>query len=111
MAALVRVWDRGTSNIVGLSDGRAPVLLAPMNETERMSSIHVRLADGRILSAGQAAARLASELPGLRHLAAATERSTVMMRVAERGYWLVARNRHRLGRLVPDRAAVSRWIG
>ncbi|MCA1838154.1 MAG: hypothetical protein LC674_05160, partial [Actinobacteria bacterium] len=97
-------------NIVPLSDERAPDLLAPMTADERLASIHTRFPDGSIRSAGSAAIALGLVLPGLRHLASMTQRSSTATRLVERAYRAVANHRHQLARFVRDREVVIRWI-
>jgi len=62
-----------------------------MTPQQRRASIHILHVDGRIDSAGMAVLALAS-----RHL-------------TEVGYQTVARNRHRLARVVQDVEPVLRW--
>lgn len=96
-------------SIVPLSDERGSELLAPMTADQRMASIHVRLPDRTIHSAGAAAVCLGRALPGLRHAAAIAQRSQTATRLVESAYAVVAKHRHRLARFVPDREAVTRW--
>jgi len=74
---------------VALQDPRAVELLAGMSTDERMRSFHLVDSAGRVHSAG---AGLAELIPLLRRFP----------RVADRLYWLVAGNRDRLGRFIPD---------
>ena len=62
-------------------------------------SLHVVEADGRVRAAGEALNALAERLPGVGWAA----------RLPLDGpYWVVARNRHRLARLVPKRPLTRR---
>jgi len=82
-----------------------------MTEEQRWASMHVRDRDGRVTSAGRALLVLLAALPGLGRLDRAADRIPALISVADTAYNLVARNRGWLGRLVPDRAPVSRWRG
>jgi hypothetical protein len=62
-------------------------------------SVEVVEPDGRVRAAGQALNALAERLPGAGWAARLP---------LERPYWLVARNRHRLAGLVPDRPITRR---
>ena len=74
---------------LALQDPRAADLLPGMSAEERMHSFHLVEADGTVHSAGD----------GLAVLFPPLERTP---RLASRLYWLVAVNRDRLGRLLPD---------
>jgi predicted DCC family thiol-disulfide oxidoreductase YuxK len=76
---------------LALQDAQAAALLPAMTEGERMRSFHVVDAAGSVHSAGDGLAEL---FPSLRR----------SPRVASRLYWLVADNRDRLGRLIPESA-------
>jgi len=83
--------DRGRYRPLALQDPRAAELLPGMAPAKRMESFHIVAADGTVHSAGDGLAEL---IPGLERFP----------RLAGRGYWLVARNRARLGKLIPDAA-------
>lgn len=74
---------------LALQDPRAAELLPGLSEEERMQSFHIVEPDGTVHSAG---AGLAALIPLL-------DRAPGF---AERAYWLVAGNRSRLGKLIPD---------
>jgi predicted DCC family thiol-disulfide oxidoreductase YuxK len=74
---------------IALQDPRAAELLPGLGEEERMRSFHLVDSDGTVHSAGDG---LASLFPTLGHAP----------RLASRLYWLVAGNRDRLGKLIPD---------
>ena len=74
---------------VALQDEKAVELLPALTTEERMASFHLVDAGGTIHSAGDGLAEL---FPSLRR----------SPRVASRLYWLVAGNRDRLGKLIPD---------
>lgn len=76
---------------VALQDPRAAELLPGLSEEERLRSFHLVDSDGTVHSAGDG---LAALFPPLRRAP----------RLASRLYWLVAGNRDRLGRLLPDAA-------
>lgn len=91
--------DRGKYRPLALQDPRAAALLPGLSETERMQSFHIVEADGTVHSAGDGLAEL---VPGLGRFPW----------LADRGYWLVAGNRTKLGKLVPGvaRRQASRRI-
>jgi len=74
---------------VALQDSLAAELLPELSAEERMRSFHLVDSSGRVHSAGDGLAEL---IPILRR----------SPRVADRLYWLVAGNRDRLGRFIPD---------
>ena len=74
---------------VALQDPLAAELLPGLTQEERLKSFHMVDASGGVHSAG---AGLAELLPFLRRFP----------RVGDRLYWLVAGNRNRLGKLIPD---------
>ena len=74
---------------LALQDPRAVELLPGMSEQQRMESFHVVGPDGTVHSAG----------PGLAELLPLLKR---FPRLSSRLYWLVAGNRDRLGKLLPD---------
>jgi predicted DCC family thiol-disulfide oxidoreductase YuxK len=95
-------WDRrGTLRPLALQSVEGRRLLPGLSEEERMSSWHLIAPDGARWSAGAAGAPLLKSLPGGRVPARILELSPGL---AERAYSLVARNRGRLGRLIPRRA-------
>jgi predicted DCC family thiol-disulfide oxidoreductase YuxK len=76
-------------------------LLPMLSEEQRLASFHlVALPSGRVSSAGAGLAELAALLPGAR-LTAPVLRGAP--RIAERAYRLVAGNRERIGRCIPQR--------
>ena len=90
VAARVLELDRGHRyRPLALQDPRAAELLPGMSEEERMRSFHVVDPDGTVHTAGEGLAEL---VPPLRRFPGASSRL----------YWLVAGNRNRLGRLIPD---------
>ena len=92
VVARVLELDRGHRfHPLALQDPRAAELLPGMGEEERMRSFHLVEADGTVRSAGD----------GLAGLFPPLERAP---RLASRLYWLVAGNRDRLGKLLPDAA-------
>jgi predicted DCC family thiol-disulfide oxidoreductase YuxK len=89
-------WDRRRAlRPVALQDSEAAELLAGMPEAERMASWHLVEPQGRVLSAGPAAAPLFRLLPGGRPLAALLEG---FPRAAARAYRWVADHRSWFGR-------------
>ena len=74
---------------VALQDPLAAELLPGLGTEERMRSFHLVDSTGRVHSAGDGLAQL---IPLLRRFP----------RLADRLYWLVAGNRDRLGKLIPD---------
>jgi predicted DCC family thiol-disulfide oxidoreductase YuxK len=109
MAALVRASrSLQAFRILPLSDPRAETLLHPLDAEQRMASMRVR-SEGRVLSGGRAAAEVAGALPALGWLPAALDKYGALSRLAEVAYGMVARNRHRLARLVHEVPPVVRW--
>jgi len=76
---------------LALQDPRAAALLPGMTEEDRMASFHIVDSDGTVHSAGEGLAELITPL----------RRAP---RAAGRLYGLVAGNRDRLGKLLPDAA-------
>ena len=92
LVARILDWDRAARlHPVELQSARAVELLPGLSNEERMRSFHLVEPDGTVHSAGDGLARLADYLPGL-------------PRALGRGYWLVAGNRDKLGKLVPAKA-------
>ena len=88
--ARVLELDRGHHyRPLALQGPRAAELLPGMSESDRMKSFHIVDADGTVHTAGEGLAEL---LPPLRRFP----------RASDRLYWLVAGNRNRLGKLIPD---------
>jgi predicted DCC family thiol-disulfide oxidoreductase YuxK len=108
-ARVVVRLDRGRSlALLGLEDDAAEPLLEDVSSTERRTSLRLVLPGGRLLSAGAATLGVLEQLPATRPLA----RSVALLHadpVAEALYALVAHNRDRLGRLVPDGPAPRRY--
>ena len=95
-------WDRRRGlRPVALQDEESRELLGGVPEDERMASWHLVLPDGRVFSAGAAAAPLLRLLPGGSPLAALL---STFPRTTERTYRWVTRHRDRLGRLVGEKA-------
>ena len=92
VVARVLELDRGHRyRPLALQDPRAPELLPGMGEEQRMESFHVVRSDGTVRSAGDGLAEL---VPPLKRFP----------RASSRLYRLVAGNRDRLGKLIPDAA-------
>jgi predicted DCC family thiol-disulfide oxidoreductase YuxK len=108
-ARIVACLDRRRSlALLGLRDAPADWLLEDISEDDRGSSLRLVLPDGRVLSAGAAALGVLERLPVTRPVA----RSAALLHAqpaVEALYASVARNRDRLGRLVPDGSAPWRY--
>jgi predicted DCC family thiol-disulfide oxidoreductase YuxK len=108
-ARVVAALDRRRSlALLGLADASADRLLEHVSEGERGSSLRLVLVDGRMISAGAAALDVLERLPTTRPLA----RTAALLHAqpaAEALYAFVARNRDRLGRLVPDGSGPRRY--
>jgi predicted DCC family thiol-disulfide oxidoreductase YuxK len=103
--AKLLAWDRRRLlRPVALQDAEADLLLAGMDEEQRMASWHLVSPDGRVYSGGSAVAPLGRLLPAGRSLAALAEAAPAL---TARLYDWTARNRGRLGRPLP-RVAVRR---
>jgi predicted DCC family thiol-disulfide oxidoreductase YuxK len=91
IVARVLELDRGRYRPLAIQDPRSAELLPGTTEEERLRSFHIVDPDGTVRSAGEGLAEL---IPGLSRFP----------RLAARAYWLVADNRTRLGKLLPDAA-------
>ena len=108
-ARVVAELDRGRNlALLGLDDASADRLLEHVSGEERGSSLRLVLPDGRMISAGAAALGVLERLPATRPLAR-TATLLHAQRAAEALYAFVARNRDRLGRLVPDGPGPRRY--
>lgn len=97
----VLAWDRhDVLTPIALQDPNADRLLASVPERARIDSWHLVTPDGRVYSAGAAAAPLLRLLPGGRPLASI---AATFPRATDATYRLVARHRSELGRLVRAR--------
>ena len=95
-------WDRrGALRTITLQSPEADELLGPMDPERKMASWHLVNGDGEVRSAGAAAAPLLGVLPGGRPLALVAR---ALPKTTDRAYRWVARNRHRLGRLIGEKA-------
>ncbi len=92
-------WSGGRLDAAPLQGERAAEALADLDVAERMASWHLLSPDGRRSSAGAAVPDLMRYLPGLRPLASV---AGAFGGPIDALYGLVARNRHRLGRLVGE---------
>ncbi len=91
----ILAWDRRNAlRSVTLQSAEADSLLAGMDEQTKMASWHLVAENGRIYSAGAAAAPLARLLPLGAPLALVAQ---TFPRTTNRIYRWVARNRNRLG--------------
>ena len=84
--------------LVPLQEAASVLSDAPSRE-ELTASLHVRNSDGEWVRGGAACLRIAAALPLLMPLAL-VGRLPFAMPLIERGYRAVARNRHRLSRLL-----------
>jgi predicted DCC family thiol-disulfide oxidoreductase YuxK len=97
----VLAWDRhNVLTPIALQDGAADRLLAPVPEHARSDSWHLVMPDGRVYSAGDAAAPLLRLLPCGRPLARLAASFPGPTNAA---YRFVARHRSTLGRLLRAR--------
>jgi predicted DCC family thiol-disulfide oxidoreductase YuxK len=98
--ALLLRWDRrGRLRPVAIQSAEGARLLAGLEPTARLATAHAVSTDGRLYSGGDAAAPIASVLPGGAPLAAVARAVPGLVRA---GYGLVAGNRSRIGPLIPD---------
>lgn len=88
---------RGSLRPVAIQGAEGRRLLAGVPVERRLSSAHAVTADGRVFSAGDAAAPITAALPGGAVVAPVLRMAGPLTRTA---YRLVAGNRTRLGRLV-----------
>jgi predicted DCC family thiol-disulfide oxidoreductase YuxK len=98
----VLAWGRGRLRPVEIQSEEGQRLLEPLPESSRLDSWHLVTADGRLRSAGAAAAPLADLLPGGRPLAALFR---AFPGATERAYRWVAGHRNQLARLLRIDAA------
>ena len=94
--------------LLGLEDGAADRLLEQVPRVERLSSLRLVLPDGSVLSAGHAMLAALELLPATRPLTWAAELLRAQAAVGAL-YCFIARNRGRLGGLVPDGPAPHRF--
>lgn len=107
-----RRWDRaGRFDILPWSDPQAAAWLRGLTPALRDRSMHLRDADGRLHSQDEALLLGLALLPGGGVVAAGARRLPPLRWALARGYELVARNRGRLSRLVPDTPPVTRRAG
>jgi predicted DCC family thiol-disulfide oxidoreductase YuxK len=100
--AKLLAWDRHRRlRPVAIQSADGQRLLADLSEAKRLSSWHLVAPEGRLRSAGAAAAPLLRTLPGGAPLAALLER---FPSATEGAYAWVAAHRGRLGRLIPAAA-------
>ena len=99
---------RGGLALLGLEDALADPLLDHVSGEERGSSLRLVLPNGRTLSGSAAALGALELLPATRTLAR-TAAALHAQPTAEALYALIARNRDRLGRLVPDGPGPRRY--
>jgi predicted DCC family thiol-disulfide oxidoreductase YuxK len=92
---------------LGFGDPRAADLLTVLPEEERHATWRLAHPDGRIVGYGQGLVDLARALRPTRPLAPLLER--IPARALDAAYRLIARNRPRLGRLVPNRPGPTRY--
>ncbi len=94
----ILAWDRRHKlRPVAIQSSEGQRLLAAVPEALRLDSWHLVPADGKVRSAGEAAAPLASLLPGGRPLAFVARAAPGL---TARSYRAVAGNRDRLARLL-----------
>ena len=95
-------WDRRRRlRPIALQDPEADALLSGMDAETKMDSWHLVMSDGGVYSAGAAVAPLARLLPGGAPVAAL---ASTFPQSTERLYRWVAAHRHKLGRLIGQRA-------
>ena len=94
-------WSGGRLEAAPLQGERAAEALADLDAAARMASWHLLLPDGRRSSAGAAVPELMRYLPGLKRLAPLARTFATPIDAL---YRLVARNRHRLSRIVGEEA-------
>ncbi len=94
-------WSRGRVEAASLQGPRADAALRHIDPARRMRSWHFVRPDGTVRSAGAAVPDLLEVLPGVGFMAPVAR---VFRWPLEGLYWLVARNRHRLSRLIGAQA-------
>jgi predicted DCC family thiol-disulfide oxidoreductase YuxK len=101
LAMLLALDDRGRLLPTSIQGEQGLSLLGSVPAGRRLETAHVVGPDGVVHSGGDAAAQLAAEVPALAPFAPLLRRFAGASRA---GYGLVARNRTRLGPLIPERA-------
>jgi predicted DCC family thiol-disulfide oxidoreductase YuxK len=101
LAMLLALDERGRLLPTSIQGEQGLALLGSVPVEHRLATAHVVGADGVVRSGGDAAAQLAAEVPALAPFAPLLGRLAGASRA---GYGLVARNRTRLGPLIPERA-------
>lgn len=102
--ALGKILERDRASVirpVALQDPQADTLLDGMDPARKMASWHLVTPDGHAYSGGDAVAPLARLLPAGAPVAWIAR---LAPRLTRRCYAVVARNRHRLGRVLGQRA-------
>ena len=105
--SVLRLDREQTLAVLPLQDPEAARLLEPLPVEERLASWRLARSDGSLVGYGAGAVTLARSLRLTRPLGRVLE--AMPQRLLEAQYELIARNRRRLGRLVPDGPAPRRF--
>lgn len=103
---IVRLDREGTLAVLPFAEPEAQRLLEQIPAAERLTSWHLVREDGRRASRGRGSVELLGELRLMQQLAPVLR--LLRLLPLESLYGLVARNRGRLGRIVPDGPAPRR---
>jgi hypothetical protein len=110
MAALVKALDSVENlAILGFTHPLGNTYLMHLSDTELMSGMHLVGVDGLIKTGGDAEIAMLALLPQpMRAVGKAGQRFGFVAKPLKAAYSLIAANRSRLGRIVPDLPAVNR---
>ena len=112
MAALVKALDSAENlAILGFTHPLGNTYLMHLSDTELMSGMHLVGVDGSLRTGGDAEIGMLALLPQpMRSVGKAALRYGFVAKPLKAAYSLIAANRSRLGRIVPDLPAVNREL-
>jgi hypothetical protein len=110
MAALVKALDTAENlAILGFTHPLGNTYLTQLSDAELMSGMHLVGIDGSLKTGGDAEIGMLALLPQpMRSVGKAAQRFGFVSKPLKAAYSLIAANRTRLGRIVPDLPAVNR---
>ena len=110
MAALVKALDSAENlAILGFTHPLGNTYLMQLTDAELMSGMHLVGTDGTLKTGGDAEIAMLALLPQpMRAVGKAGQRFGFVAKPLKAAYSLIAANRNRLGRIVPDLPAVNR---
>jgi hypothetical protein len=110
MAALVKALDSAENlAILGFTHPLGNTYLMQLSDAELMSGMHLVGVDGSLKTGGDAEIAMLALLPQpMRSVGKAGQRFGFVGKPLKAAYSLIAANRTRLGRIVPDLPAINR---